>query len=91
MIVAPTFSDDFVESAEMDTEGNISLLEADGLKSILNAYKARRNPKFPEKLFTKGWAAKSRANCKEYSVMPVEVIKKKILNPENNSIVTEFI
>ena len=59
LIVAPTFSDDFVESAEMDTEVNISLLEADGLKKILDAYKARRNPKFSAKLFTKGGLLKA--------------------------------
>ena len=59
LIVAPTFSDDFVESAEMDTEVNISLLEADGLKRILDAYKARRNPKFSAKLFTKGGLLKA--------------------------------
>ena len=46
LIVAPSFSNDFVESAEMDTEVNISLLEAAGLKKILEAYKSRRNPKF---------------------------------------------
>lgn len=59
LIVAPTFSEDFVESAEMDTEVNISLLEADGLKNILDAYKARRNPKFSAKLFTKGGLLKA--------------------------------
>ncbi len=59
LIVAPTFSDDFVESAEMDTEVNISLLEADGLKRILDAYKSRRNPKFSAKLFTKGGLLKA--------------------------------
>ena len=59
LIVAPTFSEDFVESAEMDTEVNISLLEADGLKKILDAYKARRNPKFSAKLFTKGGLLKA--------------------------------
>ncbi|MCG7567580.1 hypothetical protein MHM95_14960 [Pseudoalteromonas sp. CnMc7-15] len=59
LIVAPTFSDDFVESAEMDTEVNISLLEADGLKRILDAYKSRRSPKFSAKLFTKGGLLKA--------------------------------
>lgn len=59
LIVAPSFSDDFVESAEMDTEVNISLLEASGLKLILDAYKARRNPKFSAKLFTKGGLLKA--------------------------------
>lgn len=59
LIVAPTFSEDFVESAEMDTEVNISLLEAEGLKRILDAYKARRNPKFSAKLFIKGGLLKA--------------------------------
>ena len=64
LIVAPSFSDDFVESAEMDTEVNISLLEADGLKLILDAYKARRNPKFSAKLFTKGGLLKAELIAK---------------------------
>lgn len=59
LIVAPGFSQDFIDSAEMDTDINISLLEADGLKSILTAYKARRNPKFSEKLLTKGGLLKA--------------------------------
>lgn len=59
LIVAPTFSEDFVESAEMDTEVNISLLEASGLKQILDAFKSRRNPKFSAKLFTKGGLLKT--------------------------------
>ncbi|ALS97557.1 hypothetical protein [Lacimicrobium alkaliphilum] len=64
LIVAPTFSKDFVESAEMDTEVNISLLEAKGLKLILDAYKARRNPKFSPKLFTKGGLLKAELIAK---------------------------
>lgn len=59
LIVAPSFSNDFVESAEMDTEVNISLLEASGLKKILEAHKSRRNPKFSAKLFTKGGLLKA--------------------------------
>jgi len=43
----------------MDTEVNISLLEAAGLKKILEAYKSRRNPKFSAKLFTKGGLLKA--------------------------------
>jgi hypothetical protein len=64
LIVAPTFSKDFVESAEMDTEVNISLLEARGLKLILDAYKSRRNPKFSPKLFTKGGLLKAKLIAK---------------------------
>ncbi|MCK7458350.1 hypothetical protein [Idiomarina aminovorans] len=59
LIVAPSFSNDFVESAEMDTEVNISLLEAAGLKKILEAFKSRRTPKFSAKLFTKGGLLKA--------------------------------
>jgi hypothetical protein len=59
LIIAPSFSNDFVESAEMDTEINISLLEAAGLKQILDAFKSRRNPKFSAKLFTKGGLLKA--------------------------------
>ncbi|BDX03148.1 hypothetical protein MACH16_18960 [Marinomonas pontica] len=59
LIIAPSFSTDFVESAEMDTEINISLLEAAGLKQILDAFKSRRNPNFSAKLFTKGGLLKA--------------------------------
>lgn len=59
LIVAPSFSQDFIDSAEMDTDINISLLEADGLQKILNAYNARRNPKFSAKLLTKGGLLKT--------------------------------
>lgn len=59
LIVAPSFSPDFIESAEMDADINISLLEAEGLKKILTAYKSRRNPKFTEKLLTKGGLLKA--------------------------------
>ncbi|GAC19371.1 hypothetical protein [Paraglaciecola arctica] len=59
LIVAPSFSDDFVESAEMDTEVNISLLEAAGLKLILDAFNSRIHPKFSAKLFTKGGLLKA--------------------------------
>ncbi|PVZ70388.1 hypothetical protein [Pelagibaculum spongiae] len=59
LIIAPEFSQDFIDSAEMDTDINISLLEAEGLKKILEAYKSRRNPKFSAKLFTKGGLLKA--------------------------------
>ncbi|WP_422135476.1 hypothetical protein [Endozoicomonas sp. ALD040] len=59
LIVSPGFSPDFIESAEMDTEVNISLLESAGLKKILEAYKARRKPKFSARLLTKGGLLKS--------------------------------
>lgn len=59
LIIAPEFSIDFIESAELDTEVNISLLEAGGLKKIYEAFKARRNPNFSAKLLTKGGLLKA--------------------------------
>lgn len=59
LIIAPSFSDDFVEAAEMDTDVNISLLEADGLKHILDSFKQKRNPTFSPKLLTKGGLLKA--------------------------------
>ena len=64
LIIAPSFSDDFIESAEMDTEVNISLLEAKGLKAIHDAFKARRHPKFSAKLLTKGGLLKAELIAK---------------------------
>lgn len=59
LIVAPEFSKDFIDAADMDTEVNISLLEASGLQKILTAYKQRRNPNFSPKLLTKGGLLKA--------------------------------
>ena len=64
LIIAPSFSEDFIESAEMDTEINISLLEAKGLKLILDAFKSKRNPKFSAKLLTKGGLLKAELIAK---------------------------
>lgn len=64
LIIAPNFSNDFIESAEMDTEVNISLLEAKGLKLILDAFKSKRNPKFSAKLLTKGGLLKAERIAK---------------------------
>ncbi|MBB1274412.1 hypothetical protein [Psychromonas sp. SR45-3] len=64
LIIAPSFSDDFIESAEMDTEVNISLLEAHGLKLILDSFKSKRNPKFSPKLLTKGGLLKAELIAK---------------------------
>ncbi|WP_064663641.1 hypothetical protein [Pseudoalteromonas sp. MQS005] len=64
LIIAPSFSGDFIESAEMDTEVNISLLEAHGLKLILDAYKSKRNPSFAPKLLTKGGLLKAELIAK---------------------------
>lgn len=59
LIVAPEFSKDFIDAADMDTEINISLLEASGLQKILAAFKQRRNPNFSPKLLTKGGLLKA--------------------------------
>ncbi len=59
LIIAPSFSDDFIESAQMDTEINISLLTSDGLKQIYDAYRSKRKPNFSAKLLTKGGLLKS--------------------------------
>ncbi|WP_232312722.1 hypothetical protein [Enterovibrio coralii] len=59
LIIAPEFSEDFINSADMDTEINISLLEAKGLQKILSAYKSRRNPHFSPRLLTKGGLLKA--------------------------------
>jgi hypothetical protein len=64
LIIAPSFSNDFIESAEMDTEVNISLLEAKGLKLILDAFKSKRNPRFSAKLLTKGGLLKAELIAK---------------------------
>lgn len=64
LIIAPSFSKDFVESAEMDTEVNISLLTASGLKLIHDAYTTKRNPNFSPKLFTKGGLLKAELIAK---------------------------
>ena len=59
LIIAPSFSPDFIASAELDTDINISLLEAEGLKNILDAFRARNKPKFSAKLLTKGGLLKA--------------------------------
>ncbi|WP_166839230.1 hypothetical protein [Rheinheimera pleomorphica] len=64
LIIAPSFSQDFIESAEMDTEVNISLLTAEGLKQIHDAYKAKRRPNFSARLLTKGGLLKAELIAK---------------------------
>ena len=64
LIIAPSFSTDFIESAEMDTDINISLLEAKGLKDILEAYKSKKKPNFSPKWLTKGGLLKANLIAK---------------------------
>jgi hypothetical protein len=59
LIIAPSFSEDFIDAADMDTEINISLLEAEGLQKIYTAFKQRKNPNFTAKLLTKGGLLKA--------------------------------
>lgn len=53
-----------VESAKMETEVNISLLTAEGLKQIHDAYKAKRRPNFSARLLTKGGLLKAELIAK---------------------------
>ncbi|WNJ94325.1 hypothetical protein RND59_09100 [Vibrio ruber] len=59
LIIAPSFSEDFIDAADMDTEINISLLEAEGLQKIYTAFKQRKKPNFTAKLLTKGGLLKA--------------------------------
>lgn len=51
LLVAPEFSDDFVMDCEMDTEMNLSLLEASTLSNISEAFKESKYSEFPYVLF----------------------------------------
>lgn len=59
LIVAPSFSADFIEAAEMDADVNVSLLEAQGLMDIREAYLAKKKPNFSVRLLTKGGLLKT--------------------------------
>lgn len=59
LIIAPSFSKDFIESSEMDTDINISLLTASGLKDIYDSYTNKKRPRFSPNLFTKGGLLKA--------------------------------
>ena len=54
LIIAPGFSQDFIENVELDPDVNISLLRAEGLYNIYKTYKEKRNPKFSIKWLQKG-------------------------------------
>ena len=51
LLVAPEFSDDFVTDVEMDTEMNFSLITADSLYKIYEAFKVSKHKVFPHVLF----------------------------------------
>ena len=51
LIVAPEFSNDFINDCEMDSELNLSLLTASSLINILEGFKkAKKHKQFPHKL-----------------------------------------
>jgi len=51
LLVAPEFSDDFVEECELDSELNLSLLTASSLVNILDGFKkSKKHKQFPYKL-----------------------------------------
>ncbi len=51
LLVAPEFSDDFVTDCEMDTEMNLSLINASTLSNISEAFKTSKYTEFPHVLF----------------------------------------
>lgn len=51
LIVAPEFSNDFIEECELDSKLNLSLLTASSLKNILEGFKkSKKHKQFPYKL-----------------------------------------
>lgn len=52
LLVAPDFSEDFISETEADYELNLSLIQAETLSKILQAFKAQKNiGTFPHQLF----------------------------------------
>jgi predicted metallopeptidase len=50
LLVAPDFSDDFIEDCEMDVELDLSLLTASSLMKIFESFKKSKHKQFPYKL-----------------------------------------
>ena len=50
LLIAPDFSDDFIEDCEMDVELDLSLLTADSLIKIFESFKKSKHKQFPYKL-----------------------------------------
>ena len=50
LLIAPEFSDDFIEDCEMDVELDLSLLTAAALVKILEGFKKSKHKEFPYKL-----------------------------------------
>ena len=53
LLVAPDFSDDFVEECDLDYEINLSLITASSLIKILDGFKNSKHKKFPSNLLMK--------------------------------------
>ena len=53
LLVAPDFSDDFVNDCDLDFELNLSLITASSLSKILKAFKDSRHKQFPYQLLMK--------------------------------------
>jgi hypothetical protein len=53
LLVAPEFSDDFVNDCDLDFELNLSLITAASLSKILDGFKGSKHKKFPYQLLMK--------------------------------------
>lgn len=53
LLVAPDFSDDFVNECDLDFELNLSLITASSLSNILKAFKGSKHKQFPYQLLMK--------------------------------------
>ncbi|WP_027418299.1 hypothetical protein [Crocinitomix catalasitica] len=51
LLIAPEFSDDFVTDCELDIEMNLTLVKAESLSNIYNAFKSSKYDVFPHILF----------------------------------------
>lgn len=51
LLISPEFSDDFIYDCEMDTEMNLSLITANTLSKIFEAFKTSKYQEFPHVLF----------------------------------------
>jgi hypothetical protein len=53
LLVAPDFSDEFVNDCDLDFELNLSLITASSLLKILEAFKGSKHKQFPYQLLMK--------------------------------------
>jgi hypothetical protein len=53
LLVAPDFSDEFVNDGDLDFELNLSLITSDSLLKILEAFKNTKHELFPYQLLMK--------------------------------------